>query len=292
MKQIEPGLIYIRKFFNKTLEHTPDPENHRGKWRTSFHIWYLFRGILGYVPGVDCGLFLRFEALQLFGRWKSIRFSSPTQVIRPSNPTKRKGKVHKNSRRYKLGPLDPVITGLVYNSYNLGVITPCITAVRGPPCMDREWIQTSLDSCNCQLSRALAKHTFLAVQAPFFWIGCFTNHRFFVVTAPFKMVAELQCIYNIYISFISEHQKVNYQALLACDIVFISSSSLGARHTERLPNLQLLVPDSISASKKQPQIYVCDSGPTYIQPWLLGGFNPFEKHARQIGNLPQGSGWT
>ena len=28
------------------------------------------------------------------------------------------------------------------------------------------------------------------------------------------------------------------------------------------------------------------------KPNLVGGFNPVEKYARQIGSFPQGSGWT
>ena len=45
-----------------------------------------------------------------------------------------------------------------------------------------------------------------------------------------------------------------------------------------------MAPESISDIMKKP-------GPSFPG-ILVGGFNPFEKYARQIGNLPQFSGWT
>ena len=35
-----------------------------------------------------------------------------------------------------------------------------------------------------------------------------------------------------------------------------------------------------------------DLCPPHTRCFLVGGLNPFEKYARQIGSSPQGSGWT
>jgi len=65
--------------------------------------------------------------------------------------------------------------------------------------------------------------------------------------------------------------------LLYCVFIFIACGSLPVTVTTRI--ITCLVKDS----KKKPFFATVNPGATD----LVGGFNPSEKYARQIGNLPQ-----
>ena len=102
MKQIEP-LIYIRKFFNKTLgSHTPRPSTKPPcvSFRKSVHIWYLFWGYFGVCSrGLSWTKFLDLKLCSCSedeNRWQG--FPVQPKFFRPSNPTKKLEK-SENSRR-------------------------------------------------------------------------------------------------------------------------------------------------------------------------------------------------
>ena len=103
MKQIEPGLIYIRKFFNKTLgSHTPRPGKPPcASFRKSVPFLVLILGVFwGMFQGSEVDIFLWFEALQLFGTWKSMaRFFQSNPSNKAFQSHQKVGKVQKNSRR-------------------------------------------------------------------------------------------------------------------------------------------------------------------------------------------------